>query len=100
VLARLARRILTATSAPFGPVPAAGVVDEEAPDQVRREGEEVGAARPLQARLAGEAQVGLVHDGRRLECMVASFPAELADRDAAQLVIDLRKDLFRRLPVS
>jgi hypothetical protein len=76
------------------------MIDEDAAHQVGREGQEVGAARPFEACLTGEAQIGFMDDGGRLKRVVVSFAAELPGGDASKLSVNQGEDLLRRRPVS
>src|SRR6185312_2061842 len=86
--------------APLGAIAVAGMVHQDAADEMGREGEEMGPARPLETRLSAQAKVGLVDHRRGLERMAAPLLAKLARSDLAQLVIDQGENPHRRLLVA
>jgi len=70
---------------------------EHLPHGSRREREELGPVLPLEAFLpplaAGDACVGLVHQGGGLERVIAPLAPHMGARDAAQLGMQERKQL-------
>ena len=71
-----------------------GALDEDAAHGNGGGGEEVAAPVPAAIRaVAGEAQVGLVHEGGRLERQARRLPRDARTRQAAQLVVHLRQEL-------
>src|SRR5262245_59153913 len=78
----------------------AGVVDEDAADQVGGKGEELGAARPVESGMAVEPQIGLMDDGGGLQGMPSPLAAQLLGGDAPQLVVDQRQNLLRGLLIA
>jgi hypothetical protein len=63
----------------------AGVVYEHTSHHVRGHGEELHPVGPLGSRLVHEAEIRLVNECRRGECMPGRFEPELAVRDARQV---------------
>ena len=70
----------------------AGVVHEHAPHRVRGDGEEVAAGCRVDVRLAEQAQVGLVHQRRRVEGMGGALAAQALPREPAELVVEQPDD--------
>jgi hypothetical protein len=70
-------------------VPPARVVHEDAPHHLRGDAEEVGAVLPLHAALVHQAQVGLVHERRRLERVLRGLAAHRPRRAPPQLGVHL-----------
>src|SRR5271157_88468 len=60
----------------------------------------MGAILPLHALIIHQAHVGLIHQGRRLEAMAGALAFHVAPRQAAQLVIDDRRQPVERASVS
>ena len=59
------------------------------------------ATLPVDRVLAQQPHVGLVHERRRLQRVVAAVPAQMAGRAAAQLAVDKREQfvLGVRMPL-
>ncbi len=74
-----------------------GVVHEDSPHHARRQGEEMGAALPVHRVLADQPDVRLVHEGRRLQRVVAAVSAQMAGSAAAQLAVDQRQQFVLRV---
>jgi len=81
---------------------AAGVFDQDAPHGLSGGGEEVAAIGPVEVLALGpeQAQVGLMHQGRGLKCLARIFLSQPQGRQAAQLVVDQRQQLFGGLRVA
>jgi hypothetical protein len=70
-----------------------GPFDQNAPHRQSSCGEEVPAPIPL-SRLVGDAQVGLVYERRRLQCLMRlSLTGEPGPRELAEFVIHFRQQL-------
>jgi hypothetical protein len=54
------------------------------------DGEEVRPALPVWIGLIGQAQISLVNQRRRLQCVVGTLPAHLMMSDASKFLIDQR----------
>ena len=68
----------------------AGVIDQDAPHDLRRHAKEVRPVLPIGLSLIDEPQVDLVHERRRLECVVGPLHPELPVGHATELRIDPR----------
>src|SRR5262249_28798499 len=78
-----------------------GRVGGERADGVGGGGEEVAAAVPVPGRLrVHEPEVGLVHQGGGLERLAGLLPGQAMGRQLAQLLIDQRQELLRRVRVA
>ncbi len=75
-------------AASLGGLGGAGVVDQNAPDHARADGDEVGAGFPVGLALVDEAKKCLVDDGGGLEGVVGAFVAEVDGGEGAELVVD------------
>jgi hypothetical protein len=83
-------------AAVFDPFPVAGPLNQDAPHGDRRSAEEVPApVPPPVTAVLGQAQVGLVDQGRRLQRQARPLPRNLGPRQLAQFLIDLRQELRR-----
>ena len=82
------RRLLAAAA--LGRVPLLGVLEQQAPHRDRRDREEVAAALPLDVALVDESFERLVNQRGGLEGVVGALPAQVAAREAPQLVVDER----------
>jgi hypothetical protein len=70
------------------------VVEEDAPHRGGGDGEEVGPAPPFDLPLVGQAQEGLVDQGRGLQRVIPPLAGEVAAGDASQLTVDEGQQLF------
>ena len=70
-----------------------GVVHEDAPHRLRRDGEEVRAVLPLHPVETRQLRVGLVRQRGRIQSVIAPFPAQRAMRQPPQLVVDDRHEI-------
>ena len=68
----------------------AGVLHQDLPHEPRGNSKKVRAVLPLRRTLAGQAQIGLVHQCRTLQSMIAAFLTQVVPGKPAQLVIDER----------
>ena len=84
-------------AAALGAAALAGVVDEHLAHGARRRAEEVRAVLPAGGRVADEAHVGLVHQGRGVQRVVRALVAQALPRDDQQLLVDQRQELLRGL---
>src|SRR5262249_52944898 len=70
----------------------AGVLDEDPSHGLGRRAEEVAPVVPgFRVTAFNQPQVGLVDQGRRLECLARSLPGEPGGRQLAQLAVDQRQ---------
>jgi len=65
----------------------AGMIDEDAAHEGGGEGEEVGAALPIDAVVADEFEPGLVDEGGGLEGVAGSFVLKVVSGEAAEFVV-------------
>jgi hypothetical protein len=65
-----------------------GVIDQDAPHDLRRHAKEVRPILPIALSLVDEPQIDLVDERGRLERVVHSFHPELPVGDATELRID------------
>src|SRR5262249_32740181 len=72
----------------LGGLPAAGVVHEDPPHRLRRDPEEVSPVLPVDAPLIDETEVGLVHEGGRLERVIGSLGPEVGGGEPPQLPVN------------
>lgn len=72
-------------------VPGARVVDEDSTHDLADDPEELRAVLPGRPPLVHQAQVGFVHQRRRIERVIAVLAAKLARGDPPALVIDERQ---------
>jgi hypothetical protein len=70
------------------------VVDEDPPHHGRGQAEEVRAVAPVEALLAGKAEIGLVNERRRLQRVPLALAAQLGCGEALELAVDERQQLF------
>jgi hypothetical protein len=61
----------------------------------RSDRQEVGATLQLEPPACIQAQVRLVHEGRRLQRVLGSFSPEVVRGQIAQLLVELLQQLFR-----
>ena len=88
-------------AAALDPPAPAGRIDEDPPHRFGRGGEKMPAAVPhLHLGRVDEAQVRLVHEGRRLERLVGPLLADLAGGERAQLLVHQRQQVRRRAGVA
>ena len=76
------------------------MIDEDAPHHLGRHGEEMGAILPAHAVVSHQAQVGLVHEGGRLERVAASLTLHIAVSQAAEFLINDGRQAVERALVS
>ena len=70
------------------------------PHRARRDCEEVPAILPVDGGLAGQLQVGLVHERRRVERAARPPPQQLPPRRLAQVLIDQADQVVERAAVA
>src|SRR5262249_14261160 len=88
-------------SAALLPGLAPGGLDQDAPHGLGRGGEEMSLAVPLATRGgADQPQIGLVHQGRRLECVTGRLVRQPPGRHPAELVVNQAEQLLARLTVT
>src|SRR6185436_8891341 len=76
------------------------MVDEDTAHHLRRHAEELGAILPVDRVLIGEAQVGLVHERRRLQGVAAALAAQVGRGPASQVLVDDGDEAIRRLRLA
>jgi hypothetical protein len=81
-------------------LPCACMVNEDAPDGLCGDGEEVRAALPLCFPLADQLQEGFVHQQRGLQRMARSLPAHGAIGYAVKFAVDLPRKFADNIPVA
>ena len=95
------RSIRPSAAAMAEPALAAGVLDQDPPHGFGRRGEEVPASIPGTLGVAADqAEICLMHQGGRLESLPGRLVREPLRGQAAQLVIDHREQVARRLRVA
>jgi hypothetical protein len=70
------------------------MVDEDPAHHRRGEPEEVRAIAPGEPLLSGQAQVGLVDEGRRLQRVPLALAAQLRRGEPLELAVDQREELL------
>ena len=70
------------------------MIHEDLPHGLSGNGQEMGPALPIDARLTDEFQVGFVDQRGRLKSMVLSFPAQVPRGKDPQFGVDVRKQLL------
>ena len=73
---------------------------QNAPHQLGRNREEMGAILPLHALIIHQAHVGFIHQGRRLQAVAGALASHVAARQAVELVINDGGQPFERVPVA
>src|SRR5947208_1163161 len=81
-------------------VMAPGMVDQDAPHHLGRNREEMGAILPLHAPIIHQSHVGLIHQGSRLERVAWVLALHVAVSQAAEFVINNRREPLERALVS
>ena len=76
----------------------ARALDEDLPHRPRGDADEMALVVPRRAG-AGQPEVGLVDERRRLEGLARPLPPHVGPGDPAQLVVNERRDLLGRLAV-
>jgi hypothetical protein len=76
------------------------MVDQDSPHDLRRDAKELGAVEPRHALLSLQADVSLVHECRRLQCVIPALVAQICGCALAQLLVDERNQIFTRLQVA
>jgi hypothetical protein len=64
-----------------------GVIDQDAAHHARGKPEELRAISPVGGPLVDQPEVGLVHEGRRLESMVRALAGQEMPGEAAELLV-------------
>ena len=72
------------------------MVHQDPPHRLGTDGEEVRAAVPLDPRLVDELQVGLVHQGRRLQRVPRPFSLQVHAGQLAEVVVQKREQTVPR----
>ena len=90
------RILARATAAMFEPSLAAGSLDQDAAHGLGRRGEEVAPAVPAGVLGTDQAEIGLMHQGGRLERLSGVLPGQPLGGQPPQLVIDQGKELLGR----
>jgi hypothetical protein len=78
----------------------ARMIDEDAPHHLRGQAKEVGAILPRHAPLPDEAQVRLVDERCRLECVVPPLAPEIRGRALPQFAVHQRKQVIAGLKIA
>ena len=76
------------------------MINEDAAHHLRRDPVEVRAAPPVDVPLFDEAQVGLVHERRRLQRVPGALEAKPAGGDPAQFGVDQRQQAIEGVPIA
>ena len=76
------------SSRPLLHLPGAGVIDQDAAHQLGRHREEVRTVLPHGAPLIDETEIGLVHEGRRLQRVVRALAPKAQGGAPPQLAVD------------
>ena len=84
----LLERNLTRATAALGISMPARVVDQDTSHYLRRDGEEVGPIGPLYVPLVYEPNVGLVDQGRGLQCVAFTLPDHVAASEAMKFGVN------------
>lgn len=71
--------------------PPPGMIDQDMPHHLGRDGEEVGAILPLDFLLSRQTQIRFVDQRGGRERVTVSFSLHIAMRYAAQLIVDQRR---------
>ena len=87
-------------AAAFVRAPRAGVVDEDAPHDPRRHGQEMRAVVPLDRFSVNQADIGLVDERGRLETVTHALSGHAAARDLVELLVDERDQSLAGVVVS
>jgi hypothetical protein len=77
-----------------------GVVDENPSHHLRGDAEKVRAILPRDAALANQAQVRLVDERGRFECVVSALTPQVPGRQTTKLAVDKRHQLLVSAPVT
>src|SRR5262245_10580989 len=77
-----------------------GPLDEDPPHSLRRGGEEVSSALPVDMSVTHAPKIRLVDQRRGLKCVPGSLLAHPLLRDLSQLVIDENEQSIRRVAVG
>ncbi len=83
-----AQRDSLGAAAALGRQVAARVIDQHSPHGLGRNGEEMPAARPLDVTLIDQPQIGLVHEGCRLQGVPLAFAAHVRPGQTVKFVLD------------
>jgi hypothetical protein len=75
------------------------VIHENLSHSVSGNGQEMGPAPPINARLTDEFQVDFVNQRGRLKSMALSFPVQVSRGKGAQFGVDVCKQLFSGMAV-
>lgn len=78
----------------------AGVIEQNAPHNLRRNSEKLRAVLPRRARLVNQFQVGFVDERGRLQSMIRVFALHKPMRDAPEFLLDDWKKPFERMLVA
>jgi hypothetical protein len=71
----------------LGGLVGAGVVDQDAANDARGQGEKVKPVLPVAVALIDQADIGLVNDRRRLQGVIAPLPAHVMGGEPAHVVV-------------
>jgi hypothetical protein len=76
------------------------VIDEDAAHHLRCNGQEVGAVLPFHGIPFEQPQIGFVDQSRRLERVAHLLSAQIQPSQAAQFLLDERRQLLQRLGIT
>src|SRR5215471_4167820 len=79
---------------------AAGVIDENTPHHLGRNGKKMGSILPLHALVIHQTQVGFVHQGAGLERMARALALHIIVRQATELLINDGRQVVECVLVS
>src|SRR5208283_2441692 len=77
-----------------------GMVHQDSPHQLRRNGEKMGAILPLHALVVDQASVGFIHQRGCLEAVARALALHVAARQAAEFVVNDGGEFFQGAWVS
>jgi hypothetical protein len=76
------------------------MIDQDVPNHLRRDAEEMSAALPLHAVLVDEAQEGFVDYGGALQGMIGAFASEIGSCETPQFLIYQRHQLIKSFLIA
>jgi len=76
------------------------MLDQDAPHQLRRNGEKMSAIVPLHSLVIHQPYVGFIHEGCGLQAVAVAFASHVTARQAPEFVIDNGRELVEGTLVS